>query len=249
MNRGVYTIASGGLAAEARLDAVAQNLANANTTGYKAQRVAFDARPIENFARPLTDRLAAETVPQAVGIDQRRDFAPGPVTATGSPFDVAIMGRGFFAVATPAGERYTREGSFHVDAEGFLVTARGERVQGADGDVSVGRGGEVAIADDGTVEVDGDPAGRLQLLDFGAEPALVGEGDALFAAVPGTVGTPMEPGEVSLQQGALERANVDVVASLVELIDVSRGYESYMKAIQRLDEVAKRSIDEIGRVG
>ena len=250
MNRGVYTIASGGLAAQARLEAVAQNLANGNTVGYKAQRVAFDVRPLVNFPRPVVDRIAAETVPQLVGIEQTRDFSPGPLTTTGNPLDVAVTGRGFFAVATAAGERYTRQGTFAVDAEGFLVTARGDRVRGDGGDLALGRGGgDVVIAGDGTVSVDGGRVGRLRVVDFGDEPALVGEGEALFAAPPGTTGTPLEPADVELQQGVLERANVDVVSGLVELIDVARGYESYMKAIQRLDEVAKRSIEDVGRVG
>lgn len=249
MNRAVYTIASGGLAAQARLDAVAQNLANVNTAGYKAQRVAFDVRPVQHFAGVRPGGLGAQTVAHLVGIEQTRDHSPGPIVTTGNPLDLAIAGRGFFVVATQAGERYTRQGAFAVDAEGMLVTARGDRVQGDGGDLPVGRTGTVAVASDGTVSVDGAPVGRVQVVDFGDARDLVAAGDALFAAAPAAVVRPLEPAEVAVHQGALEQANVDAVAGLVELIDVARGYEAYMKAIQRLDDLARRSIDEIGRVG
>jgi flagellar basal-body rod protein FlgF len=249
MNRGLYTIASGGLAAQARLDAVAQNLANVNTVGYKSQRVAFDVQTVQHYA-PVRSRLSStHTVAHLVGIEQTRDFSPGPMVSSGNPLDVAIAGRGFFVVSTAAGEHYTRQGTFAVDAEGMLVTARGDRVQGDGGDVNVGREGAVVIAPDGTVSVEDTPVGRLRLVDFGDAPGLVGAGDALFAAAPGATPTPLEPEAVDVRQGMVEQANVDAVAGLVELIDVARGYEAYMRAIQRLDDIARRTIEDIGRVG
>ncbi len=247
MNRTVYTVASGGMAALARLESVAQNLANVGTAGYKAERLLFRVRPLTTEPRALLDPVLGETAAQVTEVATIRDFSPGPIRLSGNPLDVAIAGQGFFTVTTPRGERYTRQGSFTRDAGGYLATQHGERVQGDGGDILLGEG-EVAIGEDGTVTVDGAPAGRVKLVTFGDPPALVPEGGALFAPARGAVPTPLDAAETRLQPGALEAANVDAVAGLVELVDVARGFESYMHALQRIDEVAQRSITEVGRI-
>jgi flagellar basal body rod protein FlgG len=170
------------------------------------------------------------------------------VRPSGNPLDVAITGSGFFAVATPRGERYTRQGNFTTDAQGFLVTQGGDRVQGDGGDLQLGDGA-VAIGGDGTVTLDGATVGRLKVVDFGDRPGLVAQGSALFAPVPGAVPTPVDAAAVRLETSAIEGSNIDAVAGLVELVEVARGFESYMQAMQRLDEVAQRSITDVGRVG
>jgi flagellar basal-body rod protein FlgG len=248
MNRGIYTVASGGLAAQARMEAVAQNLANVNTAGYKAERLLFRVRPLgaddsDATLHPVLDRTAA----QVAEVATVRDFSQGPVRPSGNPLDVAIEGDGFLAVATPRGERYTRAGNFTLDADGYLVTSRGERVQGENGDLRLPPG-EVAIGGDGGVRVDGANVGRLRLVTVGDPPALVPEGATLFAPAPKVVATPLDAAAVRLHPGALEGANVDAVSSMVELVDVARGYESYMRALQQLDQVSQRSIDDVGRV-
>jgi flagellar basal-body rod protein FlgF len=249
MNRGIYTVASGGLAAQARMEAVAQNLANASTAGYKAERPLFRVKPLthapdETPIDPVLDRTAA----QVAEVATIRDFAQGPVHPSGNPLDVAIEGDGFLAVTTPRGERYTRAGNLTVDGDGYLVTARGDRVQGDSGDIRLPVG-EAAIGADGSVRVDGTTVGRLKLVTFGQPPALVPEGAALFAPAPGAAPTPLDAAAVRLHPAALEGANTDAVAGMVELVDVARGYESYMKALQRLDQITEKSINEVGRVG
>ncbi len=247
MTPGIYTLASGGVAAQARLDAVAQNLANVGTAGYKAERIVFGVEPLLNQPPVALDPIAREVVPLVVGIDQRRDFTQGPIVQTGGPLDVAVTGDGFFAVTTSRGERYTRQGSFALDAEGYLVTLQGDRVQGDGGDIRLGDG-RIDIADDGSIRLDDAPTGRLRLVSFGPEPRLVPEGGALWKAE-GAAGTTIDAAQVSVQQGALEHANVDAVEGLVELIEVSRGYEAYTRAITRLDEIAQKAINEVGRIG
>jgi flagellar basal body rod protein FlgG len=249
MNRAVYTAASGGMAALARLDAVAQNLANVGTIGYKGERVLFRVRPLDETAaagapQPIIDRTAA----QVAEVATIRDFAQGPVRTSGNALDAAITGEGFFVVATPRGERYTRQGNFSLDREGFLVTQHGERVQGDGGDIRVGEG-TVAIGEDGTVSVDGGSVGRLKLVGFGDAPALIAEGSSLFAAARGAVPVPLDTTAGRLVPEAIEGANVDAVTGMIELVDVSRGFETYMRAIERLDAIAARAINEVGRVG
>jgi flagellar basal-body rod protein FlgG len=248
MTRGVYTLASGGIAAQVRLQAVAQNLANASTPGYKGERLVFELRPLSVPVRSRLDLLLARTAAQVRQADTVRDFSPGPVRESGNPLDVANTGPGFFVVNTPRGERYTRQGVFALDREGYLVTSQGHRVQNDQrGDIRVGQG-EATIGEDGTVLADGRPVGRMKIVDFGPKPALVPEGGALFAAVPGTVGTPLDGAKVQLHPGAVEGANVDAVTSMIDMVEVSRGFESYVHALRRLDEVAQRSITEVGRV-
>jgi len=248
MNRGVYEISSAAVAQQTRLDAVAQNLANARTSGYKAARVSFSSELVQNFPLPGADGWVAGSAPEVVDASQTIDFAPGAIVTTGNPLDVAIDGDGFLAVTTPQGERYTRQGTLRVDAEGYLVTAAGNRVQSDSGDIRVATQGPVEIAEDGSVVVDGKITDRVKVVTFGAAPSLVPEGNAVFAAG-GTPPTRLDAGQTKLLPRALEEANVDPVSGLVALVDVARSYESYMRAIQRLDEVAKKSIDEVGRVG
>lgn len=252
MTRGLYTLASGGLAMEMQLDAVAHNVANANTPGYKAERFVFESSPILNGPLPaLDDPVLLELIPQVVEGIQRRDFSPGPVTPTGNPLDVSIdVPNAFFAVSTPRGERYTRQGTFALDGEGFLVAGNGQRVQGDGGDIRIDtQEGPLDIADDGTIFVDGVRVARLRLVDFGPNPRLVPEGAEVFATAPGVFGSELEAEDVAVSQGAIERSNVDAVKGITQMVEIARGYESYMRAITRLDEIARRTIDEVGRVG
>jgi flagellar basal-body rod protein FlgF len=251
MTRGLYTLASGGLALEMQLDAVAQNVANANTAGYKAERFVIESTPLLNAPPPVDDPVLLELVPQVVTGRQLRDFQPGPTTETGNPLDVAIQNpHAFFAVATPRGERYTRQGTFGLDDEGFLVSGVGQRVQGTNGDIRIDqREGELVIADDGTLWVDNRRIDRLRLVDFGSNPPLVPEGETLYRAPAGVLGQELEPDDVAVTQGAIERANFDAVTAVTTMVEIARGYESYMRAISRLDEITRRTIDEVGRVG
>jgi flagellar basal-body rod protein FlgF len=247
MNRAVYELASGGLAALARLDAVTQNVANVNTAGYKASRPVFRLRgldvPDPDLIEPPKLRVAA----QVITAETVRDFTQGAIHGTGNPLDVAISGQGFLAVATPRGERYTRQGTLGLDGEGFLVTEHGERVQDDQGkDIRIGVG-DVAIGTDGGIAVDGAPVAKLKLVGFGEHPALTPEGAALFAPVRGTVPQPVDA-RTRVEQGAVEQANVDAVAGMIELIEVARGFEQYTHAMQRLDEVSQKSINDVGRV-
>jgi flagellar basal-body rod protein FlgF len=119
-------------------------------------------------------------------------------------------------------------------------------VQGEQGDLQLE--GSPLIGDDGSISVAGTLVGKFKMVGFGDKPALVPEGSSLFAAAPGVVATPLKETDVRLQQGAIEASNVDAVRSLMELIEVSRGFESYMKALQRFDEIGQRSINDVGRV-
>ncbi|HEY8530819.1 MAG TPA: flagellar hook-basal body protein, partial [Limnochorda sp.] len=184
MLRGLYTAASGMLAQAARLDLESNNLANAATTGYKADQAELlsfptmllrrvggkDGEPeplhplgIEMRTRPdgldrLPFREAPVVGPLGTGVYVEgtfTSFRQGPLRDTGNPLDLALEGPGFFAVETPGGVRYTRAGSFRLDAEGYLADQTGNRVLGVDGPIQVGQAATVAIGQDGSVHADG----------------------------------------------------------------------------------------------
>ena len=249
MNRGIFTITSGALGALARLDAAAQNLANINTAGYKAERPEFRLREQDPNPKGDLGQILGRTGGAVTEIERVRDFSQGPIQQTGNPLDVAITGEGFFAVNTTHGERYTRQGTFTLDGSGFLTTASGDRVQGTGGDLQL-QGATIVVASDGTVTVDGKNTGQLKLVSFGKIPKLVPEGSGLFKPADDSVKpTPLDEGSGELAQGAIEGSNLDAITGMVELIDVSRGYEQYMKALERLDSLTAKSISEVGRVG
>jgi len=244
MNAGIYSAVSGGVMALTRLDAITNNLANASTPGFKAERVAQRAVAVGT----TSDATAVDTPITRVVVET--DFSQGPIEPTGNPLDVALDGNGFLVVDSPRGERLTRRGNFEIDAEGFLATKDGWRVQGENGDLRVGGGastGPLVISPDGSVRAGDLSAGKLRIVTVADPGKLVREGGTVFAA--GSLPlVAAAQGDASVRQGALEGANASPVESLVRLIDTMRGYEAYMRAAERLDQVSGRAVSDVGRV-
>src|SRR5262249_11181638 len=157
-----------------------------------------------------TDPVLARTAVQVAEAATVRDFAPGPVHMTGNPLDVALSGKGFFVVNTAQGARYTRNGSFTVHRDGYTGTQPGQGGQGDGGGLQINSqtGADVEVGTDGSIAVDGQVAGTLKVVDFGATPALLPEGSSLFAPVPGTAPQPLDPRDVQITPRSLEGANV-----------------------------------------
>jgi len=274
--RGLYTAASGMLAQAARLDLESNNLANAATTGYKADQAELlsfptmllrrvggkDGEPeplhplgIEMRTRPdgldrLPFREAPVVGPLGTGVYVEgtfTSFRQGPLRDTGNPLDLALEGPGFFAVETPAGVRYTRAGSFRLDAEGYLADQTGNRVLGVDGPIQVGQAATVAIGQDGSVHADGVLVGTLLVVDF-ADPnaELRKEGANLFAPQEGAV--PLAAEGTRVAQGTLEGSAVNVVESLVRLIELQRAYEASQRVVRSYDETLDRTVNDLARI-
>lgn len=216
----------------------ASNLANANTIGYRRDRL---------FSTALNERLDLEAAPTSDRLtEQVADTAHGQLEETGNPLDVALRGEGFFAVEDAAGQaRYTRAGRFQTDAEGMLRTPGGLAVLGADGPVQLPlTAGTVEIDDQGRIAVDGQPAGRLRVVTF-ADPARLERLDgATFAAAGQQPEDAEQPGVV---QGAVERANVNPVREMTEMIAQFRLFESQQKQIQTVDALLGRLSSETGK--
>jgi flagellar basal-body rod protein FlgG len=236
MLEGLYSAAAGMAAQQERIDGVANDLANASTTGYKHVRVGF--RDLlysqEGPAAGPTVRAGAGAAAAIIGRGQEQ----GPLQQTGNPLDLAIEGPGYLEVRRPDGSQaLTRDGSLRLDADGRLTTADGELVQPP---LQLPRGtnpSDVAIGPDGTVRVGaGAPLGRIRLVDVPAPDGLQPLGGNLFAPTAASGATQAAQG-ATLQQGALEGSNVDVGDAMVALMDAQRSFEMASKAIQMQDQM------------
>jgi flagellar basal-body rod protein FlgF len=224
-----------------QLDVVANNLANVNTTGFKAEQMLFEEY-VEPVARdqdfPWVDQPLAYTQDWATV----RDFSGGDIVQTGSELDVALQGEGFLAVETPAGERWTRTGALQINADGFLVTTQGHRVLGEGGAIQFDDDdSEITIAADGAIATNDGIKGRLRLVEFADTQDLTREGANLFSG-----GTPIEGGNTSVLQGALEKSNVSGISEMAEMIRVSRAYQSLASLMQKQDEIRRTAVQRLG---
>src|SRR5215207_2954857 len=232
MLEGLYSAAAGMTAQQQRMDTLANDVANVNTTGYKHTRVAFrDLLYTQDRAGVVSSGAGAAATP--VG----RGFAQGALRETGSKLDVAIEGDGFLQVRRADGTMaLTRDGSLRVDPNGRLTTQRGELLQPA---ITVPAGtnpGDVQISADGTVSANARPLGRIELVTVRSTAGLRSLGDNLFVATP-------ESGPVTtaatgrLAQGTLESSNVDVADAMTDIMDAQRSFQLASKAVQMQDQI------------
>lgn len=245
MASGLWVGVSGALARVRELDVVANNLANADTDGFKAERIAFTTA-LETAVRDLgagAARGASGRVFPAVA-PGTLDLAPGPVARTGGALDAAIDGEGFFEVETPQGPRYSRAGAFALGADGALVTASGHPVLGDAGPISVPEGPAAIRAGGAVVDGSGAVVGRLRVVAFDDPRALVAEGGGLLRAAPEAA--PRAVADPRLVPGALERSNVRPAEQLASLVFLQRAFEISLRAMQSDDEATGRLIQELG---
>lgn len=229
MDRLIYLAMSGAKATMQRQEVLAHNLANASTTGFRAELAAFRAVPVQGDG--ASTRVYA--LESTVGVDMQ----PGVVQSTGRPLDVAMRGNAWLAVQALDGtEAYTRAGALEVNADGLVVTAAGLPVVGEGGPINVPSGARVAIAPDGSVSAtvgEGRPqaVGRLKLVT--PEGALARGEDGLFRAANGDLGA--DP-NARVQEGALEGSNVSAVETMVGMIAAARQFEHQMKMLRMAEQ-------------
>jgi flagellar basal-body rod protein FlgF len=241
--RGIYIGATGLLAESARQDVIANNLANATTTGFKRSESSaspFGSMLLHNLGMPGAPQIGSlEMGAQVQGITMID--TQGPLRFTGNKLDMALVGTGHFTIDTPNGRRYTRDGSFGMDSNGTLVTKDGYPVLGTAGKITLS-GGEVRVANDGTITQGGTVRGQLLLTAL--DPASIGqEGASLLT------GSPKGTANASVRQNHLEGSTVNVVSEMVDLIRVMRSFEANQKSVQSHDEALQASISKVGAVG
>ncbi len=270
MVRGWYTGASGMNAQQRRLDAISNNLANVDTTSYKR-----DVTVSKNFPELLLRRMdddgvyknpfgSADVAPIigkiGLGVEVNElftDFQQGSFKPTGSSSDFALEGQGFFAVETPHGERYTRNGNFTVGVEGYLMTKEGFPVLGENGRIflqdslyTVNKNGEVYVRPISNTDADPVLLDRLKLVAFENDRYIQKQGSSLYKDTP--VSGPAIPAEGSgrplVTQGFIEASNVNVVNEMVQMIEVNRAYEANQKTIQAEDTMMSKLWNDVVRI-
>jgi len=226
------------------LDVVANNIANANTTGFKVEQLLIGS---EIGARARNDNVRPSVsfvLDNGVG----RDFGQGALSQTSRPLDFAIEGEGaFFKLQDGAGEAYTRDGAFTLDPEGRLTTQGGVPVLGDGGEIILNPAmGEIAVGSDGTITQNGQLAGRLSVVRFDSLAAIEKSGDGLYRNRSNAVA--VDATDARIQQGMLEASNVNSILEITNLIEVSRAYETITRLIEQTTDLSKRAVERLGRV-
>ncbi|MBI5419468.1 MAG: flagellar hook-basal body protein [Deltaproteobacteria bacterium] len=250
MQAGLYIAFTGARAAEKKIEQIANNLANASSVGYK-QDLSAEAGvlPLAIAAGPdrvsITGESPGAKLLYSTPSVQYPDLSPGPVKATGNPFDLSIDGDGYFTVMTKSGPRLTRAGSFRVDVDGDLATASGEKLLGGGGPIRVSAG-TLSVGEDGQVMVDGAAVDTLRIQKAADPKSLRKVGRNLFEVPAGAAVQPAGS-EVRIHQGSLEESNVAAVAGMTEMVEASRMFEAYAKMVSTISELNSKA-NELGRV-
>lgn len=213
-----------------QMDHVANNLANTSTPGFKAEHLRA---------------LQATGAGEAASTEAAVDFRPGFAEKTGNALDLLIEGDGFFVIQAKEGLAFTRRGDFTIDRDNRLVTQDGNPVMGESGMITL-RKGQVHISRDGSVSVDGDAVGKLQITDFNNRTALTRIGGGLYR----DSGTAVmkKPARAEIISGFLELSNVNMIREMTEMIEINRSFENYQKIIQTLSDLDRLSVSRVGRL-
>jgi flagellar basal body rod protein FlgG len=245
MNIGIYQSAASLSALERWQDSVTENISNSQLPGYRKRSTLFQSQDMgersaattaSGDATPLRFPSAGNTV----------NFLPGEAQASGRPYDVAIQGAGFFEVETATGQKaYTRDGEFTVQPDNTLTTASGEKVLNESGApiTLLPTGGNLVINTDGTMMQGNTTLGKLSVQTFADPGQLVAAGGGTFLA---NGATPTPVAKPELLQGYLEGSNVSPMHEMVDLITISRAYESNQKIISSADQEMQKTLDALG---
>ena len=264
MWRGLYIAASGMITETKHTDMIANNLANAATTGYKRDDMAIhEFEPL--LLRRINDHAADSDVTSFKGfrvgtgapvvgqlglgsaVDEiATEHLQGAMQTTGNTYDLAISGPGYFVVNTIDGPRYTRDGGFYRSTNGTLLNMRGQEVLSTRGrSISIpARAQHVTVGSDGSIYADGSQIAQLDFVQFDGKNAVVKQGDNLYRP---QGGAQPRPATGTIEQGMLEMSNTSVVTELVELINNHRVYEAGSKAVQTQDSLLDKAVNDVGR--
>jgi flagellar basal-body rod protein FlgF len=250
MIRGLYTAATGMIAEQFVQDSLAGNLANINTVGFKQDIPTFRALHEMALRRygGANDHngSAIGTLGLGVAFDGTMpDPATGPMMRTQQKTDIALSGAGYFAVMTPQGERYTRDGQFQLDTKPdgvYLTDGSGNRVLGKNGPINMKGISDFSVTDDGRILTPDREVDQFRLVDFPASSLRKQGGNLYSASAAPTVAKP------NVRQGFLEQSNVNAITSMVRMITIQRAYEAAARAVSAQDETLGKAVNEVGRL-
>jgi len=246
--RGLYTAATGMVAQQLKQESVSNNLANANTPGYKRDETVLKSFPevllarVGNAGSEHIGKFSYGTlVDETLTIQQ-----PGMLEETGRSLDFALIGKGYFTIETPRGIRYTKNGHFQLNSEGYLVTENGHYVSSDEGRIKV-PWENFSVDEEGNILVDGEQVARLKITTFQNPNSLRKEGSSLFRATNDTVVNRDIP--FTVKQNMLEKSNVNLIKEMVDLLAVMRTFESNQRIVQAYDQVLAKSAAAVGKLG
>ncbi|GFP77073.1 flagellar hook-basal body complex protein [Clostridium fungisolvens] len=256
MIRGLYTAVNAMVTLEAKQDVITNNMANANTNGYKAEDLKvkkFQDVLIQNKDKVVGGQNVKNTI-GSLSLGAKIDgtdveFTQGTLSSTDNDTDMAIDGRGFFSVKRGDKTYFTRDGQFRINTAGYLVTSEGDSVMGrniktgASEPIYVGNG-KLTVDNSNNVIVNNVPQYKMQVADFNDYKNLKKLGDNLYESSE----TPNYNGQVYVKQKTLEKSNVNIVNEMVNMMTVMRSFETTQKVVQTMDETLSKAANEIGSV-
>lgn len=244
MDNALYVGLSRQMTLRRQLDIVANNIANANTTGFKTE----DLMVRTEQAKPAKTLDGASPVKFVLDTGVARDFTQGAMTKTGGDFDLGIDGKGFFTVQTPGGNRYTRDGRFTTNQEGQLVTQSGYLVlDDGGGPLSIDQTlGPVNVGKDGTVSQGAVRVGKIGLVRPDDLSSFAKDGDNLYRNTTNT--NPQPVTDAKIEQGMLEASNVNSVTEITKLIEIQRAYEGVAKMMDNTSELSRTAVERLGKI-
>jgi flagellar basal-body rod protein FlgF len=240
------------VALEHQLDMIANNIANVNTTGFKADETVF-GEYLQSHASDQTFNGRDRRVDFVEDRTSYVDMATGAIERTGNPLDVAIDGNAYFVVQTPRGQRYTRNGAFQINGAGQLVTSNGDAVMGSAGpitfqntdhDIVISGSGLITVRE-GTATADSQ-RGTLQLASFPNPQVLQKDGASSFAAPAGVNANPA-PAGTAVEQGEIEKSNVNGVAEMSRLIEITRSYSDIANILEQEGDLRKNALSQLSQ--
>lgn len=242
MNYGLYTIFLGMRSRQNTLEAQANNIANASTTGFKAERLKYSTFEAEKKGSGDNQNLVAGVLTTGAS-----DFTTGSIRQTGRALDVAIEGDAFIQIQTARGVRFTRAGNLTMNNVGQLVTQAGDLVVGQNGPITIPNTGELSFGRDGSLAAKGEVFDNLKLVRFNNPvTALEKEGDSMFMMTGSE--QPQANVTATVVQGAVENSNVNSISEMVAMINNNREFESLQKSLSMLmNDIGRKISTEIGR--
>jgi len=241
------------MALSREIDIVANNVANIDTNGYKADNAVF-GEFLTSSARDKQFNARDERVSFVQDRATWIDMSPGAIQRTGNPLDVAIDGNAYFVVQTPRGQRYTRNGSLSIDPTGNLITSEGYQVQGTGGPITFqNTDRDITIAENGTITVregsgtTDSPRGQLQIVGFAQPQLLQKDGGSTFTAPAAAAAGPAPQG-ARVVQGSIEKSNVRGVYEMTRMIEITRSYSDIAGVLQQQNDQRKNALQQLSEI-
>ena len=247
MIKGIYSSGAGMQPHSARLEVLANNIANANTTGFKKDKLFIQAMKDAGMAHSQGEG-------ELKGLESRAfiDFSEGSFMETKNPLDFAIQGRGFFVLETPQGIRYTRNGNFSMAADGTVINGQGYPVLGSSGRIQVPQPQKISetsisVNGHGDISLGSVHLGKLRVADFENLNLIKKAGNSMFVTDAQEKPVNLDGHDTIVRQGYLEESNVEGIHEMIELVEMTRSFETDQRTIQSQDSTLERAMD-IGRV-